>query len=77
MSIRTFPKIVKEILNPLPKKDYPVLDTFKFVSLWLEYVMDKSIVSMRDLFGRLNYQGIDLKISTFSKANKKKRCRSI
>ena len=34
--------------------------------------MDKSIVSMRDLFKRLNTQGIDLKISTFSKASKKR-----
>ena len=32
--------------------------------------MDKSIVSMQDLFKRLNYQGIDLKISNFSKASK-------
>ena len=71
MIIRTFPKIIKDILKPLSRKDYPVLDTFTFVSLWLEYVMDKSIVSMRDLFARLNCQGIDLKISNFSKANKK------
>jgi hypothetical protein len=34
--------------------------------------MDKSIVSMRDLFQRLNNQGIDLKISNFSKASKKR-----
>ncbi|HEY9705385.1 MAG TPA: IS4 family transposase, partial [Allocoleopsis sp.] len=66
MMIKTFPKIVRDILTPLPRKDYPVLDTFSFVSIWLGYVMDKSIVSMRDLFQRLNYQGIDLKISNFS-----------
>lgn len=70
--LKTFPKIVKEILKTLPRKDYPVLNTFTFVSLWLAYVMDKSIVSMRDLFQRLNYQGIELEISTFSKANKKR-----
>jgi putative transposase len=70
--LKTFQKIVKDILKPLPKKDYPVLDTFTFVSLWLAYVMDKSIVSMRDLFQRLNYQGIELEISTFSRANKKR-----
>jgi putative transposase len=72
MIVKTFPKIVRDILKPLPRKDYPVLDTFSFVSLWLGYVMDKSIVSMRDLFQRLNYQGIDLKISNFSKASKKR-----
>jgi putative transposase len=62
--------LIRKILKPLPKKDYPALDTFSFVSVWLEYVMDKSIVSMRDLFKRLNNQGIDLKISNFSKASK-------
>jgi putative transposase len=72
MILRTFPKIIKDILKALPKKDYPVLDTFSFVSLWLAYVMDKSIVSMRDLFQRINYQGIDLKMSNFSKASKKR-----
>jgi IS4 transposase len=34
--------------------------------------MDKSVVSMQDLFKRLNIQGIDLKISNFSKASKKR-----
>lgn len=34
--------------------------------------MDKSVVSMQDLFKRLNNQGIDLKISNFSKASKKR-----
>ncbi len=31
-----------------------------------------SLVSMQDLFKRLNAQGIDLKISNFSKASKKR-----
>jgi hypothetical protein len=34
--------------------------------------MDKSIVSMRDLFARLNNHEIDLKIPTFSQASKKR-----
>lgn len=34
--------------------------------------MDKSVVSMQDLFKRLNNQGIDLKISNFSQASKKR-----
>lgn len=70
MRLKTFPEVIRKILKPLPKKDYPALDTFSFVSVWLEYVMDKSIVSMRDLFKRLNNQGIDLKMSNFSKASK-------
>ena len=45
-----FTELVKKILKPLPRNDYPSLNTFTFVSGWLEYVMDKSIVSMRDLF---------------------------
>ena len=72
MIVRTFPKVIKSVLKTLPKKDYPVLNTFLFVSCWLEYVMDKSVVSMQDLFKRLNNQGIDLKISNFSKASKKR-----
>jgi len=70
--VQSFPKIIKSILRPLPKNDYPVLNTFSFVSCWLEYVMDKSVVSMQDLFKRLNTQGIDLKISNFSKASKRR-----
>ncbi|EAM49660.1 hypothetical protein CwatDRAFT_1957 [Crocosphaera watsonii WH 8501] len=72
MIVRSFPKVIKSILRPLPRNDYPVLNTFLFISCWLEYVMDKSIVSMQDLFKRLNTQGIDLKISNFSKASKRR-----
>lgn len=72
MIVKSFPKVIKDILKALPQKDYPVLSTFSFVSCWLEYVMDKSVVSMQDLFKRLNNQGIDLKISNFSKASKKR-----
>ena len=57
-------------MGDLPKDDYPVLDTFKFVSCWLSFVMDQSQSSMRDLFKRLNVRGIDMDISTFSKASK-------
>ncbi|OBQ32397.1 MAG: transposase, partial [Anabaena sp. MDT14b] len=32
MRLKNFPEVVKTILKPLPKKDYPVLDTFSFVS---------------------------------------------
>ncbi|WP_041230015.1 IS4 family transposase [Rippkaea orientalis] len=70
--VQSFPKVIKSILKPLPRNDYPVLNTFSFVCCWLEYVMDKSVVSMQDLFKRLNTQGIDLKISNFSKASKRR-----
>jgi putative transposase len=68
--LSNFPTIVKHFLGNLPKDDYPVLDTFKFVSCWLSFVMDQSQSSMRDLFKRLNIRGIDMDISTFSKASK-------
>lgn len=69
MIIRSFPKIVKEVLATLPKNDYPVLNTRLFVECWLSYAMDKSLTSMRDLFKRLNNKGIEVNISTFSKAS--------
>jgi putative transposase len=68
--ISNFPAIVKRFLGDLPKDDYPVLDTFTFVSCWMSFVMDQSQFSMRDLFKRLNVRGIDMDISTFSKASK-------
>lgn len=70
MMVSNFPKIVKHLLKDLPKNDYPVLNTFKFVSCWLGWTMDKSLGSMNDLFSRLNSRGDTLHISTFSKANK-------
>jgi IS4 transposase len=65
-----FRGIAKFLLNNLPKKDYPVLDTFLFVSCWLGWVMDQSLVSMRDLILRLNARNINVHLSTFSKASK-------
>ena len=69
MIIRSFPKIVKEVLATLPKNDYPVLNTRLFVECWLSYAMDKSLTSMRDLFKRLNHTGFSVHLSTFSKAS--------
>ena len=65
-----FPKLIKDILKPLPKNDYPVLNTFLFVSCWIGFTLDKSLVSMRDLCTRMNTQGMNVQISTFSKASK-------
>ncbi len=70
MMVSNFPKIVKHLLKDLPRNDYPVLNTFKFVLCWLGWTMDKSLGSMNDLFSRLNSRGDSLHISTFSKANK-------
>jgi len=70
MIINSFPKIVKDILRPLPKNDYPVLNSRLYFECWLAYALDNSLTSMRDLFTRLNHTGIDVIISTFSKANK-------
>ncbi|QOV22674.1 IS4 family transposase [Anabaenopsis elenkinii] len=67
--INSFPKIVKDILSPLPKNDYPVLNSRLFVECWLAYALDNSLTSMRDLFKRLNHTGFSVNIGTFSKAN--------
>ncbi len=69
MILPTFPKIVKDILSPLPKNDYPALSTRLFVECWLAYVMDNSLTSMRDLCTRLNNTGVNVNNSTFSKAS--------
>lgn len=65
----TFPKIVKELLSTFSERDYPVLNTRLFISCWLGFALDQSLESMRDLFKRLNLGGIELDMSTFSKAN--------
>jgi putative transposase len=68
-TVSNFPTIVKRLLGELSKDDYAVLYTFRFVSCWLSFVMDRSQSSMRDLFKRLNVRGIAMDISTFSKAS--------
>jgi putative transposase len=70
MFVSNFPKVIKYLLKDLPKNDYPVLNTFLFASCWLGWVMDRSLVSMRDLLFRLNSRGIERDISTFSKGSK-------
>ena len=59
-------------MNDLPKKDYPVLNSRLFVSCWIGFSLDKSLTSMRDLFRRLKVGGINIDISTFSKASKQR-----
>jgi len=68
--ISNFPQLVKKNLRHLPKNDYPVLNTFLFVSTWLEFVMNQGQTSMQSLFKHLNIRGIDVDITTFSKASK-------
>ena len=68
--MKNFSKLIKELLKPLPKNDYPALDTFTFLSCWIGFALDKSIVSMRDLCSRMVLQGINVNLSTFSKASK-------
>jgi putative transposase len=65
-----FPKLMKDIWKPLPKNDYPALDTFTFLSCWIGFALDKSIVSMRDLCSGMVLQGINVNLSTFSQASK-------
>lgn len=68
--VSNFPSIVKSSLQDLARDDYPVLNTFLFVSIWLGLVLDQSQSSMRSVFKRLNVRGKDVDISTFSKASK-------
>lgn len=68
--IASFPKLVKSILMQLCPHDYPVLNSRLFFEIWLTFVLDKGLTSMRDLFYRLNRTGVEVDISTFSKACK-------
>ncbi len=52
--LRSFPNIVKQILKYLPRNDYPVLHSCLFCQIWLTFISDKSLTSMRDLFYLLN-----------------------
>lgn len=72
-----FENIVKKLLDFLPKDDYPVLHSQKYFSIWLEYILDQSVVSMRDVFGRLKIGGSAPDMSTFSKANQKREIEPI
>ncbi|MEB3826094.1 IS4 family transposase, partial [Phormidium sp. CCY1219] len=72
MTFSNFPKVVKRYLFELPQNDYPVLDTFTFVSCWLGFSFDQSLDTMTSLFSRLNSRNIPLDISTFSKASKRR-----
>ena len=46
------------------------ISTFTFVSSWIGFTLDKSLVSMRDLCTQMTLQGINLNLSTFSQASK-------
>jgi len=71
--ITSFPQLVKSILKQLCPHDYPVLNSRLFFEIWLTFVLDKGLTSMRDLFYRLNRTGISVDISTFSKACKARK----
>jgi hypothetical protein len=67
--LSNLPSLVKKVLGRLPNDDYPKLTTGLFASIWLNYVLDPGIESVRGLFQQLNLQGIGIDISTFSKAS--------
>ena len=68
--ITSFPRLVKSILKQICPHDYPVLNSRLFFQIWLTFVLDQGLTSMRDVFYRLNKGGISVDISTFSKACK-------
>jgi putative transposase len=51
--IASFSNIVKSILKELPTNDYPVLNSRLFFEIWLNFLLDNSLTSMRDLFHRI------------------------
>jgi len=65
----SFPKVVKELIPKFSERDYRVLNTRLFISCWVGFALDQSLKTIRDLFKRPNQGGVDLDISTFSKAN--------
>lgn len=71
--VTSFSKLVKSILKQLCPHDYPVLNSRLFFEIWLTFVLDQGLTSMRDLFYRLNHAGISVDISTFSKACKNRQ----
>ena len=68
--LSSFSAIVKSLLKQLSASDYPVLNSRLFFEIWLTFVLDQGLTSMRDLFYRLNKAGIKVDISPFSKACK-------
>lgn len=70
LTMASFANLVKFILKHLSSCDYAVLNSQLFFKIWLTYVLDQSLTSMRALFYRLNHSGIAVDMSTFSKANK-------
>jgi len=68
--LASFTNLVQPILKSLSPHDYPVLNSRLFFEIWLNFIFDSSLTSMRDLFYRLNHTGIQVDISTFSKACK-------
>ncbi len=62
--------MVKKYLGKIPDDDYLTLNSFLFVTSWLNFALDPGISSIRGMFSLLNQQGIKVSFSNFSKANK-------
>lgn len=63
-------QLIKPLLKLLPQDDYPVLDSQLFVLIWIHFILDARISTMRGLFFLLNHLGFKVNMSTFSKAFK-------
>ena len=68
--VKQLRQLIKPLLKLLPQNDYPVLDSQLFVLIWIHFILDARVSTMRGLFFFLNHLGFDVKISTFSKACK-------
>jgi putative transposase len=70
IKLHSLPGTVKSLLASIPANDYPVMNSRHFFQIWLTYVMDKGMTSLRDLFRHLNNTRTKGDLTTFSKANK-------
>ncbi|WP_425244415.1 transposase [Thermostichus vulcanus] len=53
------------------------MNTQLFVKIWLTYIFDKSVTSLRDLFFQLNHSGVKGSLSSFSRACSSRGLQSI
>lgn len=63
--IKQLRQLIKLLLKLLPQNDYPVLDSQLFVLIWMHFILDARVSTMRGLFFLLNHLGVAVNILTF------------
>ncbi len=69
-TLKQLRQLIKPLLKLLPQNDYPVLHSQLFVLLWIQFILDARVFTMRGLFFLLNHLSFKVDIFTFSKAFK-------